>query len=248
MYSQKQRDIDNIESLFFDKVKITEPNYPGAVHDVYIVEDKKDKFVFRFSTKKNAMDNFKTSQILRKYNIPVPDIMVYKIGTKYCEVYRFIDGKTLYEKHKENNLSEIQIRSIYNQLYDICYKISKIPKNEFSHLDKSGGASDSFFQIMNFSPMVIGHSDLHDKNILIDENNNVCAIIDLDGIMKRPFALFLLKLFQYGQKYGYTATSIKDFNLDVYNRNKILNIEQQANLFYKIKYVFELLKLKTPSK
>lgn len=241
MYSQKQRDIDNIKSLFFDKVKITEPGYPGAVHDVYIVEHKGEKFIYRFSTKKCALQNVRTSQILRNYKIPVPDIGIYKIGTRYCEVYPFIEGKTLFEKSKEG-LSKEQISTIYKQLYDICKKISNIPMKEFEYINGPRTNMDMFFQFMNIAPRVVGHTDLHDKNILIDDNNNVCGIIDLDGVALRPFALLVLRLFQNAEKYGYTTESIKSFNAELYNNKNLLNLTQQANLYDKIKRMFGRIK------
>ncbi|MBR5904259.1 MAG: hypothetical protein IKZ49_01855 [Alphaproteobacteria bacterium] len=53
MYSETQRDIDNIQALFFSKVKVSEPVDHGGVHKVYIVEEKNGgKSVFRFSSKK----------------------------------------------------------------------------------------------------------------------------------------------------------------------------------------------------
>lgn len=237
MYSQKQRDIDNIENLFFDKVKITEPKYPGAVHDIYIVEHKGEKEIYRFSSKECVLRNAISSSVLRSYGIPVPNIAVYKIGSKYCEVYPFIEGKTLHEKYKEG-LTKEQIEKIYKQLYDICLKLSKIPVKKFEHLGLTRTNMDVFFQVMNIAPRVVGHTDLHDKNILIDDDNNVCGIIDLDGVAIRPFALLVLKLFQNAERYGYSAETVKSFNQDIYNNKHLLNLSNQAKLYDKIKRFF----------
>lgn len=231
MYSETQRDIDNIQSLFFDKVEITRPSYMGEVHSIYIVKSKYGKDIFRFSDKQTASQNMIKSQVLRKYNIPVPNIGFYKIGTKYCEQYAFIEGKTLYERQQEG-LSKEQIQKIFSQIYDICHRMSNIPIQEFKSVCFKQYKTDFFFQLMNLSPMVIGHDDLHDKNILLDKDDNVCAFLDLDAVCTKPFALFLLRLFQGAEKYGYNIESIKDFDPKTYNNKNLLNIKQQTQIYY----------------
>ena len=237
MYSEKQRDIDNIQALFFSKVNVSEPIDKGGVHQTYIVEEKNGKkSIFRFSSKKTALENIQTSQILRKYNIPVPNIGVYKIGTKFCEIYPFIEGQTLHEKHNQG-LSKEDIEKIYRQIYDICLAISKIPTKEFQHLTTPVTKTDRLFQIMNLAPLVVGHNDLHDKNILIDDNNNVCGILDLDSISIKPFSIFLVRLFEKASEYGYNIESIKSFDEKTFNNNNRMNIKEQTDLYYKLRNI-----------
>ena len=239
MYSEKQQDIDNIKSLFPYDVEISQPTCMGKVHSVYIVKSKNHKIVLRFSDRQTALQNAFKSQVLRKYEIPVPNIGVYKIGSKYCEEYTFIEGQTLYERSKQN-LSQDSIAKIYNQLYDICYKMSKIPTTEFSGLYFPVTKSDILFQTMNLAPRVIGHSDLHDKNILIDKDDNVCGLVDLDSVLMRPFALFLIKLFEQAKNYGYDIESIKTFNPDVYNNGNLLDLRQQVEIYHRLKHFFDM--------
>ncbi|MBO7645160.1 MAG: hypothetical protein J6S57_02545, partial [Alphaproteobacteria bacterium] len=173
MKKETNKHILKIKQLYPDASEIYRPSVLGCIHDIYIVKKDNDKFVFRFSDEQTAIHNLYVSRLLLKNSIPVPNIEIYNMDSEYCEIYPFIEGKTLHEKYEEQKLSKGQIENIYNQLYDICCRLSKIPTKEFDHLNRTAAASDRFFQIMNMAPMVVGHSDLHDKNILVDENNNV---------------------------------------------------------------------------
>lgn len=247
MYKKKLEDIQEIKSLFSEEVEVSVPDFPGMVHDIYFVQTSTNKIVFRFSDQDQALKNAHTSRILIKYGIPVPKVAAYRInrGKRYIEIYDYIEGKTLYERNKEG-ISPKQIKKIYKQLYEICCKLAKIPRKElmYSH-DRSKmydyliKKKDLFFAAMNFAPLVVGHDDLHDKNILLDEHDNICAILDLDAIRIKPFVIFLIRLMDEGQKYGYTVESIKDFDEKAYNNGKLLNIPNQIKLYDRIHGIFK---------
>lgn len=224
-----------IKNLYNEKVSIYQPTFIGEHHPIYIVETTNNKFIYRFSSKDCAFKNFHTSRILRKYNIPVPEISVYRIYDKYCETYPVIPGKTLYERHKEG-ISQQTIKKIYTQLCDICYRISQIPVNEVKDLNIHTSKVDTFFKILNKSPRVIGHCDLSDKNILLNQNDDVCAIIDLDDISLKTFELILINLFKCAKEkgYGYDVADIKDFFPSKYHSNSLLNLSAQYNIYKKI--------------
>ncbi|MBR5904258.1 MAG: hypothetical protein IKZ49_01850 [Alphaproteobacteria bacterium] len=166
----------------------------------------------------------------------MPNISVYKIGTKFCEIYPFVEGKTLHEKHNQG-LSKEDIEKIYKQIYDLCLAISKVPVSELQHITTPVTKTDRLFQIMNFAPLVAGHNDLHDKNILIDDNNNVCCILDLDSISIKPFAMFLVRLFEKASEYGYNIEDIKSFDEKTFNNNDFINIKQQTDFYYKLRNI-----------
>ena len=88
---------------------------------------------------------------------------------------------------------------------------------------------------MNKSKRVIGHCDLNDKNILLDKNDNVCAILDLDDICLKTFELILISLFECAQEkgYNYSVESIKEFFPDMYHGDSSLNIVQQNTIYKK---------------
>jgi serine/threonine protein kinase len=229
--------ISGIKDLYGKRdVKISRPAFAGEHHQVYIVETDTHKTVFRLSSKECALKNFEVSRVLKKYGIPVPEIYVCTINNgKYCEMYDYIEGKTLYERHQEG-ISEETIKKIYTQLCDICLRMSAIPVKEVRKLHLHTCKTDMFFKILNLSPSVIGHSDLNDKNILLDDNDNICAILDLDDINLKTFELFLLHLFDIAQEkgYGYTLESLPAFFDDKLNKYHTISLSKQYKIYKKI--------------
>lgn len=228
--------ISDIKKIYGTKdVKVYCPTLVGVHHTIYIAEIDGSKTVFRFSSKDCAFRNLYVSRILKKHGIPVPDISVYKINEKYCEIYTYIEGKTLYERHQEG-ISEETIKKVYVQLCDICLRMSKIPVTEVTGLHLHTCKTDLFFKILNLSPRVIGHSDLNDKNILLDNNDNICAILDLDDINLKTFELFLLHLFDIAQEkgYGYTVENIPDFFPNKPNKYRAISLSKQYKIYKNI--------------
>ncbi len=224
-----------ITKLYGQDVKISQPDFVGQHHPIYIVEKAGDKSIIRFSSKECAHRNFQVSNLLRKYGIPVPEISFYKFDKQYFETYTFIEGKTLYERHQEG-ISQEQIKKIYEQLCDICYRMSRIPVKEAENIPLHTCKTDMFFKLLNLSQRVIGHCDLNDKNILLDKNDNVCAILDLDQVELKTFELILVNLFEVAQEkgYDYNVESIKEFFPSVYHKKSLLNLSKQYEIYKKI--------------
>lgn len=246
MNEKQLKDIENIKELFHGDIKIELPEYPGEVHDIYIVTTESNKIVFRFSDPETALKNAHTSRVLRKYGIPVPEVSTHRITTKknsYVEVYSFIEGKTLYERNLAG-ISKEKITDIYKQLYEICLKMAKIPVKEIRYdynnaeFDFQIKKKDLFFSAMNMAPLVVGHDDLHDKNILLDENDNICAILDLDAIRLKPLVIFLMRMADEWQKYGFDIDSIKELAPKLYHNGKLPNIKKQVKIYETLRNVF----------
>ncbi len=227
--------ISLITTLYGQDVKISQPDFVGLHHPIYIAEKNNEKNIIRFSSKECASRNFHVSRLLRKYDIPVPELSFYNFDNQYFETYTFIEGKTLYERHQEG-ISQEQIKNVYRQLCDICYRMSKIPVKEAENIHLHTCKTDTFFKFLNFSPRVIGHCDLNDKNILLDKNDNVCAILDLDQVELKTFELILINLFEVAKEKGYdfSVESIKDFFPSVYHEKALLNLSQQYEIYKKI--------------
>lgn len=246
MNEKQRKDIEKIKELFRDDIRVELPAFPGEVHDIYIVTTSSGKLVFRFSDQKTALKNAHTSRILRQYGIPIPDVASYRIDVRknlYIETYPFIEGKTLYERNLAG-ISQEKIKDIYKQLYEICIKMAKIPVKEirYSHdkteFDFQTKKKDLFFSAMNMAPLVVGHDDLHDKNILLDENDNICAILDLDAIKLKPLVIFLMKMADEWRKYGFDTDSIKELSPDLYHNGKLPNLKNQIKIYETLRDVF----------
>ena len=203
-----------VKELYHDKdVDISKPVVAGDKHPLYIVTHNKEKLVFKFSDKESAFRNLNTSKVLRKHGIPVPNIQVYRLDGKYCELYDFIEGKTLFERNQEG-ISEDTILKIYNQLYDICQKMSKIPLSEMVHLEEKH-EEPSFFDLFKHKKnieqkKVVGHDNLNDKNILLDKDDNVCGILGLDAVSIKPLTEHFIRLFDIAKENGYNIEEIKE--------------------------------------
>lgn len=218
-----------------DTARIYNPKFVGEHHPIYIVEHYGHKEIFRLSTKACAHRNYKVSRLLIKYGIPVPNIKFYTINGKYFENYPFIEGKTLYERHQEG-ISDETIKKIYTQLCDICYRMSTIPTKEAKDIKLHFCKTDWFFAILNRSPRVIGHCDLNDKNILLNKDDNICAILDLDEVNLKTLELVLIHVFETAQDkgYAYNVESIKDFFPSKYHDDAFINLTNQNKIYKNI--------------
>lgn len=227
--------ISILQDLYGKNVQISQPICKGEHHPIYIVGTEKNKTVFRFSTKDCAFRNFKMSNLLRKHGISVPEVCVFRIDGKYCETYDFIEGKTLYERHMEG-LSAEKVKNIYTQLFDICRKMARIPVSNVADLQLHTCKCDMFFKLLNNSPRIIGHCDLNDKNILLDKDDNICAILDLDGICLKTPELLLINLFECASEkgYEYNIESIKEFFPHRYHDDALLNLSKQYKIYKKL--------------
>ena len=244
------KNIDNSISLIRQfaglDAKISQPTFGGEHHQIYIVETNNKKNVFRFSSHDYATKNRDISKLLRKHNIPVPDVQICMLGGECLETYPFLEGKTLYQRHQEG-ISGETTKKVYTQLCDICYRMSQIPATEFKDLDLPVCKTDTFFKLLNNSPRVICHCDLNDKNVLLDNKDDVCAILDLDSICLKTFELSMLLLFTIAQEkgYEYTPESVKDFFPSIYHEKSLLNLGQQYAIYMKfVKFKNRLLDIK----
>ena len=237
------KNILNIKELYHEEVEITQPECAGLVHEIYIATSKQSKTVFRFSSKECAFNNFYTSQILTKYNIPVPQTGVYKIGKKYCEIYPFIEGLTLHEKLSNNLIDQEQLYSILRQLVNLSLKLYKIPLKEFGRFNsmyRHVSMINNFFQFFQPTLPKLCHTDLTAKNIVIDDNNNVVALLDLDAIMPSHFNIMFGRISFCAKKYGFDETKVYDMYPEnvVKNLYKMLDTKKQFNLYNNIMQMY----------
>lgn len=234
----KNSHILKIKQIYPDTTDITKPSVPGNVHDIYIATTSKNKFVCRFSDKQMAQHNYHVSNLLAQHNIPAPKVSIYKCGTEYCETYPFINGKTLHERLKEGMSSE-KIYNVYSQLFDISSKISKLPFESIAKTKKAISAklSEKFFTILNYSDIRLSHVDLHAKNIIVDDNDNIKAILDLDAICPERVVVPMINIIANAKSYGYDIKNI----MRIYSGNsikpKFISLEAQIRFYSALKTV-----------
>ena len=197
---------------FYDKdVKITKPEVAGKTHPVYIAETDAEKTVFRFSSRDCAVANSSNSALLNDYGVPVPQIHIYRINGEYCEVYPLVNGKTLFEKISNEQITKEQLYRVFQQMVGFSSKIACIPfknYNHFCHMNPQVLKAHYMFQLFQPMPLQLSHTDFNMQNTILDENNNIIALLDLDGVTPA----------HYNTMFGRICLCAKQAGLDV---NKI---------------------------
>lgn len=200
-----------IKQIYPDTISVTKPVTAGLAHDVYITETKNNKYICRFSTKTVAMHNLQISNLLTSNNIPVPKITVHEFKDYCCETYPFISGKTLHECILEG-LSTDKLDNVYKQLFDMSYKISNIPCNNIlpASTTLASNVLRKLIAFVNPSEQKLCHIDLHAKNILLNEQYDICAILDLDAFIQENIFVSYFIMMRDAKTYGYNINRLND--------------------------------------
>ena len=211
-----------IKQIYPDVISVVKPLTLGLVHDVYIAECENSKHVCRFSKEIVAKHNLQISNILKEYNINAPRITIHDCGEYYCETYPFIPGKTMHERLLEG-LTGDKLDNVYKQIFDISYKMENIPYNNISKtpIPFVSKCIRSIISVLNPSKQKLCHSDLHAKNIILDENDNVSAILDLDAISLEQISVAHFIIMKDAQTYGYDVNKFNGLSKEI-NVNHLL--------------------------
>ncbi len=160
-----------------------------------------ERFVYKISDPKTSMHNLLMAQILLKNNIPVPDSKIFISGGTYFEKYKIIPGITASLVMANDLLTHNQILDILTQALTLDKKISTLGientalvndlvlcDRRYKHHIKTYGKfiANVYYHINKRQTMsgnvTLHHYDLNPANILLDENNNIRALLDLDSI------------------------------------------------------------------
>jgi len=206
----------NIKKLYPKAEFVFKPLTPGGIHDVYIIEISNNKYVCRFSSKNVAQHNLKVSKLLLSENINVPKVSVYNFGDVWCETYPFVYGKTLHERLIEG-ISKEKLNNIYRQLFEISQKISNLPYNDIPTIPMSivSKGIRKTFDLFYPSDKKLCHSDLHAKNVILNEKDDISAIIDLDSVLPGNLLFAHFKIANNALFYGYDIHKFETFCNDV---------------------------------
>lgn len=228
-----EKQILDIKKIYPNNIGIYEPFNKGFVHNIYIVKDKdNNEFVCRFSSENIAKHNSYVSKLLNSNGIKVPDVSLYNFGEEYCETYPFIKGKLLYERIQEG-ISKDKMENVYKQLFDISYKMAQIPYNFDKKIEipLTAKVAIIFSKILNSTTNALCHTDLNFKNIVLDNDDNVCALLDLDGVLSESMAFVFINTLRTPYYYGYGIETLTPLCRPEYIKPRLFGIKTQTKLY-----------------
>ena len=225
------------------------------------------RFIYKISDSKTAMHNLLLSQILAKNNIPVPDSKIFVSENTYFEKYKAIPGVTASLVIANDLLNHQDILEILQKILALDKQISDIKLNDTTlaselvlcnrrknHHVKTYGKffANIYYQINKKQTMSgnvsLHHFDLNPSNILLDENNNIRALLDLDSITICNEYPMLLQILSFWP--NISVDEIAEIYKKTFNRD--INIKHLKHLvrLRKIKkhIANQILKVKTKTK
>lgn len=248
------RSFSAIRSVIPYAYSIAQPDVPGSLRSVFIVKSVDGSFVCKFNHRELAVKNAVAGNSLRIRGITAPNIGIYNYNNYWMEVYPMIPGKTLYE-YIGDGLSDEQIKHVYKNIVDVFAKMDSIDVSvlrdtqyKYSYQVAKTNISDannatfgSLFagavRLMNngtAGDIGVYHCGITPKNVLLDDNGNFKALIDLDevAIADKNYA-FAMMAAKY-QKMGYNITDLIDYYENqtgrALNHKKIRTITDITNM------------------
>lgn len=233
--------IGDIKRIFPDAVEIYHPAVMGMIRDVYIVKNNdSNKFICRFENEMTAKHNLHVSQLLVQHEIPVPDIHIHKCNNgEFCETYTFIEGKTLHERLVEG-LNGEKLDEVFRQVFHIAYKISLIPYDDITWhpVPITTRCILGLFNMLNPKSKELCHCDLYAKNIILDENDNVRAFVDLDSVSNISLRFSFMVTIRDAHLYGYDMKKLEKLAAEYNQPYSKIGVDKQLKLYYGIRRVF----------
>ena len=216
------------------KIKSTNFVSTGWTNIVYEVETDDGNYFFRF-----PRDDFWIRTIVKDYqfasythgktNFNTVDLKLFEDNARAFSVHKKIQGNALTEKM--NDLSQEEVNRLSKQIAEFMYQLHSIkydPKDIFTtnniglnlvdfldelinlHLDND---AKKFWRYDDFSQkenVCLVHGDLNPGNIIVDENNNIAAVIDFG------FGGFGNKYFDIARIIGRLPSQFKDGIIENY--------------------------------
>lgn len=194
------------DSFYYEIVKSAHP----AVHTVQqpvvrgsnkvmIAETTDEKLVFKFTAAEIARRNEQIGIELHRSALPVPKSSVATHNIYHFEVYPYIQGKTLFQRVGEG-MNFSKINNVYEEMIDLVNSMSEIATASFDTIDFKyfhditranlartsnpivGNIVSTAVRFMNSGEQGIYHFGLTPKNILLDNNDKLIALLDLDEV------------------------------------------------------------------
>lgn len=197
---------DNFKQIIENKVGAVEEMYQistGWTNFVFDVKTQNDSYIFRF-----PRNDFFSSVLVKE--AAFSEFIQGKIGTPTSYISLGYDNNRPFTCHKKikgrsltsvyNTLTEEDKKRIADQVSDFIYDMQQINLNQIpidlpttsDFLANLSRVDDAYYDFsrhdnlvnLEKQEMVLNHADLNPGNILIDENKNVCAIIDFAFVSK----------------------------------------------------------------
>lgn len=177
----------------------------GWTNIVYRVESEIGNFYFRFPRdefwEKTIVKDYEFAKFIKgKTSFETVDLKLCYDEGRAFSMHKEIPGACLADK--VNEMSEEDVKKVSEQIAKFMYELHNIKfnENEIFTISSNIGLnlndfvdellnkhvyeedrrfwSQNNFKIADFEPKCLVHGDLNSSNIIIDENNNVKAIID----------------------------------------------------------------------
>jgi len=209
-----------IKHVCHDAKNIRFPDVEGKVAPVFLADTQNKTLVFKFSDEQIVKKNLMASQLMRQYDIKMPDINIHQYQGTWFEVYQYNPIKTLYEQ-MQSGLSMKHIFAAYSNAVHIQYQISQIPVSDFrpvryrtyseillNHVQNMPFPIAVYRKILAYNArmgrQMVLHNDVHPGNILYSPETGETHLLDLDavGVSGEQFAA-LKMVYQYPlENYG----------------------------------------------
>ena len=177
-----------------DKIKQISTGWTNFVFDV---KTDKGSYIFRFP--RNAFfasvlekEVAFSKYIRNKIKTPVSHIDIGYDNERPFTIHKKIRGRSLTEAYKD--LSKQDKKKIANQVTAFIYELQNVSLDDFTlqlpttsqFLADLSHVDDVYYDFsrhnnlisLEENSLVLNHADLNPGNILLDENNDVCAILD----------------------------------------------------------------------
>lgn len=231
---------DNFKSIIENEVgKVESLNQisTGWTNFVYEVNAESGEYIFRFPRNDFFSGVLEKevafSQFLKgKIKTPTSNIRLGYHNGRPFTCHSKISGRSLTSAYSSLNDSDKE--RIADQVSEFIYELQQIPvedvpleletTSEFlanlSHVDDVYYDFSKHDNLVEFekNKMVLNHADLNPGNILVDENNNVCAIIDFAFVSKSSDINDVSRLI------GRLPADFHEIMLDSYNKRFNSNI------------------------
>jgi hypothetical protein len=235
----------NKNSLHQNTIKILRPDAQDihappirGSNQVFIADTTDGKLVFKLTTGKIARRNEQIGAALNRPSLPLPAPAAASCGAHHFETYPYISGKTLFQRCHEG-LEAAKFNKIYEETINLTHNLSSVATSDFAHIElryfhditRENMARtiappvcsivSNAVRFMNSGEQGVYHFGLTPKNILLDDNDHLAAVLDLDevaiGNENFMFGIMLEGYKRFGGKSAYlfdAYKSITNGNLD----------------------------------
>ncbi len=233
-------------------------NTTGWTNIVYEVSTNKGDFFFRFPRdyfwERTIVKDYEFAKYIKgKTTYQTVDLQLKEDNGRYFSVHKKIHGTPLAEKM--NTMSKEDVEKVSKQIADFMYQMHnlKYDENAIFTIDNIGLDLNNFidellelhvsekdqlfwntnnFKIENKSEYCLVHGDFNSSNVLLDDNNNVCAIIDFGfggfgnkymdisriiGRCPESFKKPIISSYQDFESKGLSNSEV-DKNIDIWNK------------------------------